>query len=319
VTTALASAADARYGNWLLNLLASVRRRSDIFDRLVAYDLGLTHFQRRLLDGMPGVEVRTVPPFSPQWRQGRTWKTWIWTHLEADTVVWLDAGITVLRPLSDFLDQAADRGYFVVSQGHLAGDSIPSDFYELYDLPPDFGEHVSIASGILAFRRDAPFYARVIVPTYEDALAGRSLGFSAGEVENLNRGLDTLDHVIVRDCPLFRHEQTLLTIHFYRSTTRPYVNDVYKYGGWMSPHDHPEQVIWSHRRRGDFRFLLRAPYQARTALVGLPWGAVTYLRAYAQRQRRFLRPAVYAHLARRVLSTSRHRSRRLVARRFPPT
>lgn len=310
MTTAVASAADARYGDWLLNLFASVRRRSDIFDRLVAYDLGLTRFQRRLLEGMRGVEVRSVPAFAPHWRQGRTWKTWIWTNVDADTIVWLDAGVTVLRPLTDFLDQAADRGYFVVSQGHLLGNSIPSDYYGLYGLPPEFAEKVSIASGILAFRRDTPFYANVVVPTYEDALAGRSLGFSAGEVAKLNRGLDELDEIVVRDCPLFRHEQTLLTIHFYRSTPDPHVNDVYKYGGWMSPRDHPEQVLWSHRRRGDFRFLPRAPYDRRTALVGLPWGTATYLRAFARHQRRFLRPSVHAHVARRVLSTGRLRSQR---------
>ena len=311
MTTALATAADARYGDWLLNLLASVRRRSDVFDRLVAYDLGLTPFQRRLLNGMPGVEVRTVPAFSPHWRQGRTWKTWIWTHLDdADTVVWLDAGITVLRPLTDFLDQTSDRGYFVVSQGHRLGDSIPTEYYELYDLPADFGAHLSIASGILAFDRQSRFYQTVVTPTFDDALAGRSLGFSAAEVEKLNRGMDRLDEVVVRDCPLFRHEQTVLSIHFYEAIRNPYVNDVYKYGGWKSPRDHPEQVIWSHRRRGDLRFLPRAQYDVRTALVGLPWGAAMFLRRYARHQRRFLRPEVHAHLARRLLSMSRPRSQR---------
>ena len=33
----------------------------------------------------------------------------------------------------------------------------------------------------------------------------------------------------------------------------------------MTPHDHPEQVIWSHRRRGDYRYLWRVPYTARGA------------------------------------------------------
>lgn len=310
MTTVLASAADARYGAWLLNLLGSVHRRSDIFDRIVVYDLGLTPFQRRLLDGVRGVDVRTVPPFAPHWRQGRTWKTWIWTHLDEDTVVWLDAGITVLRPLTDFLAGSEERGYFVVSQGHLAGDSIPSDYYDLYGLKPELGEQVSIASGILAFRRDSSFYADVVVPTYEDALAGRSLGFSASEAAKLNRGLDRLDELVLRDCPLFRHEQTLLTIHFYRTTADPHVADVYKYGGWRTPRDHPEQVLWSHRRRGDYRFLPWVPYRPATALLGVPWGTAVYLRARARYERRLLRPAVHAHLARRLLSTLRLRSQR---------
>jgi hypothetical protein len=310
MTVALASAADARYGKWLINLIGSVQRTSDLFDRMVVYDLGLTRFQRRLLENVRGVEVAEVPPFVPHWRQGRTWKTWIWTHLDADTIVWLDAGITVLKPLTDFLTQSDERGYFVVSQGVAAGLSTPTDYYDLYGLSPSFANEISIASGILAFRRDSAFYADVITPTFDDAALGRNLGFSAGEVAKLNHGLDALDEVIIRECPLFRYDQSLLTIHFYRSTTDPYVNDLYKYGGWRSPHDHPEQVIWSHRRSGDMRFLPQVRYRRMTALVAIPWGASVYGRRLARRYFWLLRPSAYAHVARRLLSTGRLRSPR---------
>ena len=84
MSTVLASAADERYGDHLLNLIGSVKANSDVFDAIVVYDLGLSQRQRRLVDGIRGIEVRTVPPFVPHWAQGRTWKTWIWTHLEAD-------------------------------------------------------------------------------------------------------------------------------------------------------------------------------------------------------------------------------------------
>ncbi len=310
MNTAIASAADARYGKWLLNLVGSVERRSPIFDRFIVYDLGLTPFQRRLLERIRGVEVRTVPEFVPHWRQGRTWKTWIWAHLDADAVVWLDAGVTVLRPLTDFVQQSYERGYFVVSQGVSIGSSTPSDYYALYGLSPDFSDRVSIAAGILAFRRDSSFYTDVVRPTFDDAALGRNLGFSEAEVDKLNWGLDKLDQLIVRDCPLFRHEQTLLNIHFYRSTSDPYVNDLYKYGGFRSPHDHPEQVIWSHRRSGDYRFLPRVPYEPRIAPVGIAWGTGVYLRGRARHYRWLLRPAVWAHLARRLLATGRLRSPR---------
>jgi hypothetical protein len=302
VTTALVSAADARYGRWLLNLLGSVQRKSNLFDRLVVYDLGLTSWQRRLLNGVIGVDVRTVPPFVPHWRQGRTWKTWIWTNVEADTIVWLDAGITVLRPLTELLTQSAERGYFVVSQNHPLRDSTPRDYYDLYDLPPGFGDQVSIAAGILAYRRDSSFYSDVIVPTYDDAVAGRSLGFSPGESEKLNYGLDRLDDLVVRDCRIFRHEQTLLGIHFYRATRDPHVNDLYRFGGWKSPHDHPGQVIWSHRRSGDFRFLPRIRYRPVIAPIGRSWGTAVYLRRLAVLYRWLLRPSLYTRRLRRIVA-----------------
>jgi hypothetical protein len=305
VTTAVVSAADARFGRWLLNLVGSIERRSDIFDRIITYDLGLTPFQRRLLDGVRGVEVREVPPFVPHWRQGRTWKTWIWTHVDADAVVWLDAGISVLRPLDDFLQQIDERGYFVVSQGVPNRDCIPSDYYELYDLPHSFDDEPTIAAGILGFATHGDFYSRVIVPTFDDAVAGRSLGFSAGEVEKLNRGIDRMAEPIVRDCALFRHEQTLLNIRFYSSIEEPVVNDVYKYGGWLGPRDHPDQVIWSHRRRGDYRFLPRVPYRLPTAFVGIPWGIALYLRMFFLNHRWILRPSFHVHVARRLASKLR--------------
>jgi hypothetical protein len=310
MTPTIVSAADARYGKWLINLVGSVQRKSGLSPKIAVYDLGLTPFQRRLLDGAEGVDVLEVPPFVPHWRQGRTWKTWIWKHAEADTVIWLDAGVTILRPLTDFLDQTAERGYFVVSTGVSADKSTPSDYYDLYQLPPAFGRCESITAGILAFERSSPFYENVIEPTFEDAIAGRNLGFSEAEVSKLNWGLDELDRVIVRDCPLFRHEQTVLNIHFYSSLPEPFVNDLYKYGGWLSPHDHPAQVIWNHRRRGDYRFLPRVRYRPSVGVVGLPWGAGVYLLGRWRHYRWLLRPSIHARVARRFLTTRRLRSQR---------
>src|SRR5207249_4395323 len=100
-------------------------------------------------------------------QSARTWKIWIWTHLEAETIVWLDAGVTVLRPLTDFLEHAADSGYFVVSTGVEAGLSTPSEYYAIYGLADDFGANVSVTSGILAFSRASTFFREVVEPTFE--------------------------------------------------------------------------------------------------------------------------------------------------------
>jgi hypothetical protein len=305
MTTALASAADARYGYWLLNLLGSVEANSDIFDRIVVYDLGLNDLQRRLLAGARGVELGTVPEFAPHWRQGRSWKTWIWAHLDADEIVWLDAGITVLRPLTEFLEQIRERGYFVVSQGVPSRETIPSDYYAQYDVPETLGDGVSVAAGILGFKKPSSFYEQVILPSYADALAGRSLGFSSAEVDMLNHGLDRLEPPILRDCRIFRHEQTLLTIHFYRSFRDPFVNDLSKFGGWKSPNDHPEQVIWSHRRRGDFRYLPAVRYRPGTLVLGKAWGVWFRSRWWVLNHRWLLRPQLYVGAARRAAGTLR--------------
>lgn len=320
MSTVLASAADARYGKWLVNLVGSVQRRSPLFDALVVYDLGLTPFQRFLLEHARGVDVRAVPAFVPHWRQGFTWKPWIWTHLEADTIVWLDAGTTVLRPLEEMLQQTRDRGYFVVSQGVRAGDSTPRDYYDMYGLAPTFADRISIAAGILAFRPQSDFYTSVVKPTFDDVVVGRSLGFSPTEAAKLNRGLGEVENLMIRDCPQFRWDQTLFTIHFYRSMPDGFVNDLYKFAGFRSPRDHAEQVIWSHRRRGDYRFLPRVRYAARAAsAVGLAWGASVFARHWALSHRWALRPGLYATLGRRLITTGQLRSRRSDRSRSSPT
>jgi hypothetical protein len=281
VTTVLATAADARYGWWLLNMLGSVDANSDVFDAVVAYDLGLDPRQRRLLDRVRGVEVRSVPPFVPHWREGRTWKTWIWTHLESERLLWLDAGLTVLRPLDDALASIAARGYFAVSQGHPVADSIPSDWYALYGLSEAVARsRPAIAAGIFGFATSTPFYSDVVWPAFEDCIEGRSLGFSADDATRLNRGLDANPDPIVRDCSHFRWDQSVLNARFYTAVDDPVVHDLDKFAGWRSRRDHPEQVIWSHRRSGEPTYMTRIPYRGRSAVFGRLFGARYRLRSW---------------------------------------
>jgi hypothetical protein len=309
--TVLATGADERYGYWLLNMLGSVKSNSDLFDRIVVYDLGLAKEQRRLLDAVRGIEIRTVPAFVPHWREGRTWKTWIWTHLEADRILWLDAGLTVLRPLTEVLESISVREYFAVSQGHPLVDSIPSDWYELYHLQPEIGEKIAIAAGILGFACDGEFYRQVVVPTFEDCLAGRSLGFSPGDEVRLNRGLDANPSPVVRDCTHFRWDQSVLNLHFYTCVAAPYVHDLDKFAGWRSKHDHPEQVIWSHRRSGDFEYMTRVPYRGGAAITG-HWFGIRF-RAQSWRTTRswLFTPRTYVRRASRLLARARATGRHL--------
>jgi hypothetical protein len=310
MSTVLASAADRRYGLWLLNLVGSVEANTrGAFDAIVLYDLGLSPFQRRLAASIRGVELRTVPEFVPHWREGRAWKTWIWRHLEADRIVWLDAGATVLRPLDEALAQIDERGYWVVSQGHPVEDVVPSDYYALYDFPRALGTRPVIAAGILGFARRGTFFERVVVPTYDDAVAGRSRGASADEVWKYDYGMERMTEVIIRDCRRFRHEQTLLNIHFYRSIDDPVVNDLERWAGSRSPREHPRQVIWGHRRRGDFRYIARVPYRLPTALFGVPFGLAFRVRWWVRLHRWLLRPSTYLGRARRLVAGLRRRAR----------
>lgn len=289
----LATGADARYGNNLLNLIGSAQANAQIFDRIVAFDLGLTPFQRRLLESARNVEVAEVPPFVPHWREGFTWKTWIWSHVETDVFFWLDAGATVLRPLTDPLAQVLERGYFCVSASRRLAESVPREFFELFGVTEDQAASVSISGGIVGFSRDSEFFRRVVLATHADARNGLTRGFSPAEMRKLNRGLGESADPPIRDCRIFRHDQTLLAIHFYQAITDPIVNDVDEYGGSRSPHDHPEQLIWNHRRRGDYRYLPCVRYTGILGPLGRVWGAAQFAIWWRRRHGWLFRPSTY--------------------------
>lgn len=305
MTTVIASAADARYGYHLLNMLGSVQVNSDLFDRIVVHDLGLTREQRELVGSIRGVEVHTVPPFVAHWAQGFTWKPWIWTHLDADRIFYLDAGATVLRSLTEVLDQIDERGYFVVSQGFPVRALVPEDWFEKDGLDRELAQRDSVAAGIIGFETRGKFWDEVIVPTYEDCLAGRSLGFSPADAERINFGLGRMEQVVIRDAQLFRHDQTVLNVHFLKAFPDAYINDVYEFGGWKTPHDHPTQVIWNHRRGGDYRYLARARYasvaaKARAVMIALRLRT----RLWQRRNQRFFQPTAYVRKVRKLILES---------------
>jgi hypothetical protein len=299
MSTVFASAADERYGYHLLNLIGSVHTNSDVFDRVVVHDLGLSAHQRGLLDRVPGVEVREVPPFVPHWAQGFTWKPWIWTHLEADRIFYLDAGATVLRSLEPALDQIARLGYFVVAQGHELRDIVPKDYFELYGLDTALAARPYVAAGIIGFRTTGQFWERVVLPTYEDCLAGRSIGFSEGELR-LNHGLAHAEAAIIRDCLNFRWDQTVLNIHLAKELPGAVVAPMDEYAGVRSTHEHPRQVIWAHRRRGDLRYLSRVPYAGPGALRARAFGARHRLRWWLKLHDKYLRSSTYVWKARKI-------------------
>lgn len=299
--TVLASAANARYGYHLLNMLGSVERNSAIFDRVVVYDLGLDDTQLRLVQGLRNVDVRTMPPFAPHWAKCFSWKPWIWTHVDAQRLFYLDAGATVLRSLDDVLAAIDADGYFLVGQGLPLHQIVPSDYYDLYGLSRDATEREYVAAGIVGFRTDGDFFEKVVQPTFEDVLLGRNLGFSGDEIDQLNWGATRLDEPIVRDCSHFRHDQTLLNIHLAIEFPDARVHDARKYGGWLSPRDHPDQRIWNHRRACDWRYVAAASYRFPYGLLAQE--ARTQLRfgRWKMQNRRFFQPAAYWARASRAL------------------
>ena len=86
---------------------------------------------------------------------------------------------------------------------------------ELYGLTDQQLDQEAVAAGIFGFKTTGAFYDEVVVPSYDDAVAGRTLGFSPAEAERLNRRPDLASELILRDCEAFRWDQTVLNLRFH--------------------------------------------------------------------------------------------------------
>ena len=117
----------------------------------------------------------------------------------------------------------------------------------------------------------------------------------------MNVGLGRTNDLIIRDALCFRWDQSVLNLRLLQAFPDAGIQDLDRFGGWRSPHDHPEQVIWNHRRRGDFSYLPRAGYR-------FPWTAMASIvrtRLWLRTNRWALDPKTYMRKIRALLGGRR--------------
>jgi len=174
-----------------------------------------------------GYEVRAVEPFCPHWRKHFTWKVWCWNDAPATRVLWLDAGVAVLRPLDEVFLAIRAQGYFVVPTYYLLSENASADVCRGCGVRPEFRQgRLTFAGGIIGFDRS---HDR-IGPLLREALA------LAGEEENL-RATE----------PGHRHDQALISLLLHKHCGHVVCSDGLVYAGWTSPRQVPGQKIWVHR------------------------------------------------------------------------
>ena len=71
------------------------------------------------------------------------------------------------------------------------------------------------------------------------------------------------------------------------------------------PDDNPEQLIWGHRRRGDYRYLPRGRYPLPVGPLARTWGLWFRWRWWARNHSWLFRPATYSRKLRRSIAPPR--------------
>jgi hypothetical protein len=254
----------------VLNLIGSLQRNAGVNYRLYVYDLGITTWQKWALSDLPNVKLTSVPAFTKYWRQCWSWKAWIWKNTPADNFLYLDAGVEVLRNLKPFIGLMDKYGYVLISQSekehpHLVGDITPGELFEKYKLDKKFASDPVIAAGIIGFNKSSKFYNTIVNKVYEAVKEGDNLGWSKPEITR-NAGIHYMDNPPLRNCKLFRHDQTVLNVLVYKYQKSLVLQLLEKFAGYKTPNDHPEQLVWHHRRHSRLPYIQTLQYSRKIFL-----------------------------------------------------
>ena len=122
---------------------------------------------------------------------------------------------------------------------------MPVALLDYLGLPVDFcdGREYFWAGGF-GYKRGTKYQECV-----EEALLLAKEGWTVGwsQMEQFrNRGIDYSENI--RSCPVFRHDQAILNVIFYKRCNSFKIHSENIYGGYLSPSLHAGQVIWASRR-----------------------------------------------------------------------
>lgn len=227
----------------LLNLLGSIEANYPNHPDVYVYDLGLFYTFRKELESIPWVHVLEVPHFVEDWRACYTWKTYILNTPLAENNLYIDAGCQVLKPLDMLFDKIDRQSYLAVSQGTSVTirDITPQSYLDMFGLSPDDAQKNVITAGIFGFKKNSGV-EKVTEALYKAGVAGLCLGFSQDEIWK-NKGVNKTH--FIRDCKMFRHDTTLLTILLKKEMPDAILEPIEYFS--YKKEDSDAQFIWNFR------------------------------------------------------------------------
>lgn len=209
------SSSDSKYFSRVLNLYFSLLYNNEKECKLKVWDLGMTKFQIGILKKLK-IDVIKIPKFVDHWNLCYTWKPYIYKYSNESIFLYLDAGCTINKDLSRIFELIENDGYFFVSQGQQLKDIIPTEFNDLNFLNNKNINSIVFAAGIIGINKNVKINNEIIERIYDLATMGYCLGYSKNEIHR-----DVTNLNIIRDCSVFRHDQSIVNAVF-----RKYLDEI---------------------------------------------------------------------------------------------
>ncbi|MCK9467363.1 MAG: hypothetical protein M0P94_03470 [Candidatus Absconditabacterales bacterium] len=244
----LTTASSDKFFPFLLNLIGSIQKNYKEHPKIIVFDVGLNFFFKEHLKLIKNIEVIRVPKFLPFWDSCYSWKIWIYNNFYGDNHLHIDSGSSVLSNLDHIFGIIENKGYFTVSQKMELKTIVPKEYYGLLDFSNNFDHNHYFTAGILGINKKNLIINNLINITNDAMLSGLCLGFSESE-QSRNKGKDKSP--FIRNCALFRHDQTLLNIFFYKHIKNIDLENMEKYAYIGSNIPPKDCIIHNHRRNID--------------------------------------------------------------------
>ncbi len=226
----------------LLNLLGSIEKNYPNHPDVYVYNLGLFFTFKKELQKIPWIHILEIPNFVSHWRSCYTWKTYILNKPLSKNNLYIDAGCQILKSLDDLFEKIESQNYLAVSQGSDVNlrDITPKDYIQIYRLDNHTLKQQVITAGIFGFK-DNSTIKDVTEELYISGLNKLCLGFSSSELWK-NKGINKNDYI--RDCKIFRHDTTLISILLRTKISNINVEPINLFSSKL---ESSEQYIWNFR------------------------------------------------------------------------
>lgn len=220
------TAASQLFAPALLVLLGSLNCNWKDHPPVWIYDIGLdAEFRKHLVDN--SITVIQVPPFCDHWRKHFTWKIWCWNHAGARNILWLDAGVVVMKPLDELFTAIDQMGYFAIPNYQLLDYEASPEACLGCGLDPSFRIGKStIAANVIGFKKD-DISMKILKEAFDVAMIEKNMAATEST---------------------HRHDQALISLLLHKHYKNIILSDGQTYGGWKSPLQIRGQKIWVHRR-----------------------------------------------------------------------
>ncbi len=244
----ITTAASNIFFPFLLNFIWSIHKNYKNHPKIIIYDLWLNYFLKKFLLQIKWVDIVKVPKFTSYWNSCYSWKIWIFNQNINNLHLHIDCWSTILWSLDPIYEKIENNWYFLVTQKQLLKYIIPIEYYKIFDISNSIDNYESFAAWIIWLNKKNNVILNIIDIAYNSMLSWLCLWFSKSEIWK-NRWKNK--SVFIRNCKLFRHDQTILNILFYKFINSLNIEDINKYAYiWK---DKPPNYCLIHNHRINFK------------------------------------------------------------------